>query len=427
MQKPFKILIIFLIAFLIIVGGIMGINYYRSEKNVIIKNESLLQKNNNTYMDVRHIVLKGNNKNIGKALADIARENYQSKLMTFPKPEDKIQRDEYIKKNAPMLFERMKGVAQSFNLPTENDYDTSYLPYDIFPSSCSAIFLPPNKTANNKAMVARSMDFYTVDIAQFSGLNSESKGNKLYARSFVLEIYPDSGYPSLVIGWGDLMSGIQDGVNSEGLSINGLADQNILNQSTFKFETTKGLGEEQLYRFVLENAKNIEEARQIIENNKKIYFPIDTLQYLISDRSGKSMIVEYSSPNLEPIFIVNNEDKPQILTNHSVAKYQDISTFPPTDPNASYNTFNRFKVLNSYLENTKEKKHSTDDLFHILSLVQARTQDASEGSAFNLPARTLWPVVINLDDCSMQVKFYLNDGSNKTLNFSPIYTFKLKK
>jgi hypothetical protein len=124
---------------------------------------------------------------------------------------------------------------------------------------------------------------------------------------------------------------------------------------------------------------------------------------------------------------MNREGQPQILTNHSVATYPDVRSFPATDPNAKYNTFNRYRLLSDYLEKNREKKFTARDGFYAMSLVQGFTEDSSEGTAVNLPLRTLWPVVIDLDDCSMQVKFYTHDGPDKTLDFSKTYTFKLKR
>ena len=76
-------------------------------------------------LEARHLVLKGTNEQIGKALATIAKERMgvgpdasSDKLRT------KMQR-RYIEKNYPILFDRMRGVADAFGMPYEDS--TKYI------------------------------------------------------------------------------------------------------------------------------------------------------------------------------------------------------------------------------------------------------------------------------------------------------------
>lgn|GEM_PF-2768592 len=47
---------------------------------------------------------------------------------------------------------------------------------------------------------------------------------------------------------------------------------------------------------------------------------------------------------------------------------------------------------------------------HDMSLVYANTTDSSEGAAFDLPVRTLWPAVFDHGERSIMAKFYMRDG-----------------
>ena len=137
---------------------------------VILKNEVILEKQSDTYMEVRHIVLKGSNEEIGKALADIAQKDYDIKLMNVSS-ESLTKRSEYIQKNYPILFERMKGVAQSFALSDNRYSDTSTLYYDAkVLTDCSLITYPKAVTTNRHTLVARNQDFYKVGLSEFVGL-----------------------------------------------------------------------------------------------------------------------------------------------------------------------------------------------------------------------------------------------------------------
>ena len=85
-------------------------------------------------MEVRHIVLEGSNKEIGRALGDIAQNDYNVNLLSYSKPEYKTQREKYTAKNYPFMAKRMQGVAESYNLPENHNFITSMLVYDIIPA-----------------------------------------------------------------------------------------------------------------------------------------------------------------------------------------------------------------------------------------------------------------------------------------------------
>src|SRR5262245_14970937 len=61
-------------------------------------------------LEVRHLVLKGNNEEIGRALAAVARERYQAR----PQPSQDSLRTRaqrrYVERNYPILHDRMRGV-----------------------------------------------------------------------------------------------------------------------------------------------------------------------------------------------------------------------------------------------------------------------------------------------------------------------------
>jgi len=67
------------------------------------------------FMLVRHLVIRGSDYEIGKKIGEVAREIGVRLAPTADSLRNKVQR-EYVKKNYPILYERMRGVADAFGL-----------------------------------------------------------------------------------------------------------------------------------------------------------------------------------------------------------------------------------------------------------------------------------------------------------------------
>jgi hypothetical protein len=103
-----------------------------------------------------------------------------------------------------------------------------------------------------------------------------------------------------------------------------------------------------------------------------------------------------------------------------------VSTFPEVPADARYNSFNRYRVLDEYVSNHKGK-FSGEDAEHVLSLVYANTDDSSEGAAFDLPCRTLWPILCDSHDRTMKLRFYLKDSEKEAATGGPELIFSEPK
>ena len=173
-----------------------------SGTTTVRKDEIVLPKSGSSYQEVRHIVLRGTNQEIGAAVAQLSDEIYEAEPLTFASAQDKSSRNAYIQQYFPNLALRQKGVAGYYGWGDSDLHDTSTLWYDLQPVACSAIFFPGTTTANGHSFQARDMDFYTVDMYQFlHPSEGPGKGNKLFSRNFVLESYPeDGGYATMVLG-----------------------------------------------------------------------------------------------------------------------------------------------------------------------------------------------------------------------------------
>lgn len=402
-------------------------------KEVIITNEIIIPKNPGEYQEVRHIVLRGTNEEIGKAIGDIAQKWLGIKLGLYAGPVYARARQVYMKNNYPVLLERMKGVARSYGISAEdNTYVTSALFYDLVPIACSAVYLPPDYTTTGKALYGHNVDFYISTLREMLGLGFVEGEQRLYSRNYVMELYPDKGYASIVAGSLDLLNGMQSGINSEGLLVAILADNYgpVSVDTSSSGDSGGGLNELQLCRLILDTCATLDETKIAILNNKLLTgFEPGHIQ--VCDRFGNSFIFEVSKEDFNYHF-TDNKGLPQIMTNHAVSRFPDVNKFPGYPPTATYNSFYRYRKLYDYLQ-SHEGKFSEKDVKDAMSLVYGHTHDKDEGAAHPIPLRTRWTMVYDMNERSFEILFYLKDGDTdpKTgdpmLIFSETFKFKLKK
>jgi predicted choloylglycine hydrolase len=396
---------------------------------VVLENKTIIPKQPNTYTEVHHLILQGSNQQIGEALGKIGQKWLGAKLIPFSFPLYASAKRQYIRTHYPILFERMKGVAKAYNLPFSSNYDFSGLIYDVPSFACSAIYFPPNSTTNKHAIYVRNFDFYITTIDDVLGFKSQPGENKLFSHDYVMELYPNKGYASIVVGSLDLLNAPFGGMNSQGLIIAGFADDYLPSHAqTALGGTTSTLSAFQMVRLVLDTCKTIKEAKAAFLHNK-LYFFLDGLHYQITDRYGHSTIVDID-PTTHQIHFTDNNKKPQVITNHPVYRFPITNSFPKVSAEKTYDTFNRYQTLVNFLK-TQPKKLSPKNTFKALSLVYAHTKDSSEGTKFKIPCRTLWSVQYDQTTLTMRLKFYLKDGGvdpqtgDPSLVFSKIFTFSL--
>ena len=139
-----------------------GCGSSEAPSGTIVTNQVVLEKATGKYQEMRHIVLKGTNQDIGAAIAKISREQYQAQSIHFPTIQDKLNRNSYIQQFFPYLAERQRGVESYYGWGSSDLNDSSALWYEIFPVNCSAVFFPKSVTSTGRSFMARDMDFYTV-------------------------------------------------------------------------------------------------------------------------------------------------------------------------------------------------------------------------------------------------------------------------
>lgn len=387
--------------------------------------ETVITGSPDKFAEVRHVILRGSNFAIGKKLGEIAKMNGATIDLSENYIINRTKR-EYMVRNYPVFYDRMRGVAAAFGLNVEDDsYDFTALFQRQFKSplagsGCSVIFYPASFTEDGHNILSRNYDFTTGDI---NGLRPKSNDMALMSRPYLFEIYPDKGYSSLSICAFDYLGGVLEGINSEGLALAILSESESGHKVGYEPGNEAGLYELLSMRYLLDNCKNVEEAKEALLFLKH-YYCFLPLHYIVADRSGKSFIFEFS-PARNRSWIIDGNG-PQYITNHLVYLHQKVEEFPESGLSWS---MTRYKKL---YESIKDKsKFSLEDISAIANSVAVPLN--APGHPERAWSRTLWYSQWDLDNLTMTVKFYVGespDPENEKMvipEYSPTTMFQLKK
>jgi predicted choloylglycine hydrolase len=387
--------------------------------------ETIVAGSQDKFAEVRHVVLKGSNYDIGRQIGEIA---IRDGSVVRPQGNSILNSTKriYMQKTYPIHYERMRGLAAAYGLDiTDDSYDLTGLPQPQFqPSSagpgCSVIFYPAGYTETGHSILTKNYDFITGDI---NGRRPQKSGQALMSRPYIFEIYPDKGYSSLSICAFEYFGGVLDGINSEGLVVSILAESESPPKVGMEPGSEVGVHELMCMRYLLDNCKNVDEAREAMLFLKH-YYSFIPCHYLIGDRSGKSFIFEFSPARNKSMIIDGNG--PQWVTNHLVFLHQKVEEFPETGLNWS---MTRYKKL---YESLKAKPRFSQGEITAIAESVAIPPNAP-GNPERAWNRTLWFSRYDTDNLSLTVKFYLGekpDPANEkmvVLEYSDTMEFRLKK
>lgn len=392
----------------------------KSESGNIYFTETVVAGGPDHFMEVRHVVLKGSNYEIGRKIGEMAQKANVRIGPSADSLRNRVQR-EYMARNYPILYERMKGVADAYGLNIEDDaYDLSGLSqYPGRGPGCSVVFFPEAFAENGHSILSRNYDF-TLGTAE--GRRPGENQVALMSRPYIFEMYPEQGYASLSLCAFDLLGGVLDGMNSEGLVVAVLADEETMVNYGLKPSTGIGVHELLCLRYLLDNCRDVEEAKQAMLSLKH-YYSFMPCHYIIGDRSGRSFVFEFSSLR-NSTFVIDGKG-PQCVTNHLLSNYQSIDQLPEEGQIDSYD---RFRKL--HLSISGKTQFDIDEIKAVNSSV------ANTGMAFDhpdyAPNRTLWHALYDIDERNVSVKFYLGekrdpkDEKESTINYSNYLNFKLE-
>lgn len=364
------------------------------------------------FMEVRHLLLRGTNYNIGKKLADIARKRHNSRPIRYPNMRDTYEQIQYFKEFYPAHFERMRGVAATY------DRELSYhalnfagLYYGLPLSNCSVIYYPPATTASGTGVMSRNFDFTTGTIY---GTEPGRGGHPACARPYIIEMYPDRGYASLVICCFDLLGGACDGINSEGLTVAMLADSDVIEDVGINATPgpRAGLNEIQIVRYLLDTCADVREAKAALRQ-AKLYYNMFPNHYIIADRHGRSFIWE-NAPSMNTGYIIDGSERPLVSVNFLFHRYPDLNRLPPGTARNEW--FERYGTIRDRIDQFEGK--FDDDFIRETNRCVSITHKPPPGGA--IFGRTLWHALYYTEERRMEVDFYLGEKASAGSEESPI-------
>jgi predicted choloylglycine hydrolase len=366
------------------------------------------------FLTVRHLRIEGDQREIGRALAAAAEAAHGDAAAPRPVADRMVERTRrrWFERNHPTHSRRTRGIAEHFGFdPDDTSVVADWLGTYRVPAGCSVAFYPGTGTKDGHGVLSRNFDFPTAAFTGIVGLPPIPGERPLAADPWVIELHPDDGYASIVVGIMDLMGGM-DGINEAGLSVALLADN-----ETPEPEPTGGpqvgLSEQQVVRYLLDTCATVEEAKEALLMAKHYYF-FTPCHFLVADRSGDAFVWEHSPRrNREAIVVSDPRAHGRLVcTNHLLHRWPDPSELPEEDGTvgtAAF-TYDRWRTL----------ADATDD-GAVVDRDDIRAQFRSV--AFGAPiaeARTFWHALYDVDDASVELSFYLRDVDGHSTYTEPI-------
>lgn len=361
-------------------------------------------------MEVGHLVLRGTNREIGAQLAVMALDRHGVAPATGGDPLVTRARRRWYRREWAAHFERMRGVADVHGLSVDDDsVELGLLPYLGGAPGCSVAWLPGPAAASGHPTLSRNYDFPTGTLTEILGGEAQPRELPMTARPYVVESHPSDGGPAcLFLCAYELLGGCIDGVNSEGLVVALLADD----ESTDRDPTLApavGLNEIQLLRFVLETCATTAEARDALLAAKYSYMFLPC-HYLVADAGGDSFVFERTA-NADRL--VEGAGAVQVATNHLLHGRPSLDDLPAGDgPSATYARARRLTAAVA-----GRSALSTEDIKAAHACVHREDPTS--------PSRTLWHGLYDAVDRSLEVSFYLGDHPAGGVRRSPYLRFAL--
>ena len=368
--------------------------------NSVVQEDRVIAGGPNDSLEVRHLVLRGTNEQIGRALAEIAKERYGARPESANNPAQTRAQRKFLERNYPILLDRMRGVAAAYGKSVEEDgSDFTTLGFTELKAGCSIAHLPPSSTTNGKSVVSRDYDF-TTGALSFGFLPPGMLHPT--ARPYLVELHPDRGYASIAMVAYDLLSGVLDGINSEGLTVTLAMDAQLDDEPSVAPTRVPavGLGELQTLRLLLDTCATVEEAKQALWSTKQ-YYQYVPIHYLIADRFGNAFVWEYSEAHNQE-YVIENPGQPLVMTNFTLHK--QLTDGKPPSAEKAKPTCKRYAYLTEHLAGGKLDDKTIRD-FH--QKCDAQASQAADPS--RPPERTFWHAFYYPEDRKVRLNYYLRD------------------
>ncbi len=320
-------------------------------------------------------------------------------------------RRRWFERNHPVLATRMLGVGDAYGVDPEDDrWDLGMLGTYEVPAGCSAVFRPGATTKDGHALLARNFDFPTATFSEITGQPPLADEAPLARDVWVVELHPDEGFSSVVVGIMDVLGGM-DGINSAGLSVALLADDESPHSEP-SGRPQVGLSEQQVVRYLLDTCADVDEAVEALYLAKQYYLFV-RCHFLVADASGRAIVWEHSpGHNIEHVVAPPTDAEGRLVcTNHLLHRWPQPDLLPDDERSGiAGRTYARWRALDSHPASTAVA--DPDSLREQLADV-----------AFTAPVvgtRTLWTSVYDLEDRSVELSFYRHDHGGTSRYTQPL-------
>lgn len=392
---------------------------------------------------LRHVRLRGTNFEIGRQLAEINIANHGDRLEKHraADPVYARARRRYFQEHYPILWQRMQGVAAAFDADAEDDrYDFSSLKYNVdlpLRPGCSNAFYPPHRTADGHAYLSRNYDFSTGSLSDLVGLQLSpevrAQMKAMMGEPYIMEWQPtDGGYASWAMHSNDVLGGTFDGINSAGLAVALMADEEAMGvvfEPHSEGIRAVGVDELQILRMLLDTCATVDEAKALLLTVKQFYQYVPC-HYIIADASGKSFVFENSMGRNHSV-IIDGSGEAQVCTNHEVHRHPVVEM-----PRLTLETNSQWRYATLESRIAAQQKHTPEDIrannlaVGVRHLSQAMKDNPGFRSiAVSMNARTLWYALYDLTERRVEIDFFLNSTANDDGTYnedrSPVYTYEV--
>ncbi len=390
---------------------------------------------------VRHLVLRGTNQDLGAALAHVAstRHGLTARALQDADPSRACAQTDYISENAPILWQRARGVARELGLEVPT-CDSTALPYNQLPPGlagpgCSLVYYPAKTTRSGHPHLSRNYDFPKGSAADMYDIELPPEVRRsvrpFMADPYVLELHPtDGGHASLAMVSFDLLTGALDGINSEGLMMAVNGDEVALRGGMGPEPRGTGFHELSCMREVLDRCATVGEARVLLQK-ARFYVAMMPCHYLVADRHGDAFAFERDADG--SVHFLPSGERPLVMANHPLHRYPNREAFPQPHDVLSCGTTSFDRTIR--LEDAVGRVaglHKVADMDEacaavaVSRVVEWIPEPARQAIATSPGlSRTLWHVVYDAEKRSMHIRFYSGETVKRDGTFEEQYGERL--
>ncbi len=339
-----------------------------------------------------HIIAEGTNESIGGGLGALAKTDHNIDKSTKINSAIIESQYDYLRNHYPEHYARMSGFAKAYGKTLNDyDYDFSFFGQALNGTACSAVYYPPAITCNKHGYISRNLDFSIPK--DFKNKNSRFP----FKHTYILEMYPESCYPSISLFCFELFGLAFEGINSEGLSVIHLADADtrIDHETLATNQTQRGFNEFLPIQYLLDTCSTADEAEKALRKVEHYHVAIP-VHLLIADKQGNSFVFEYSPDGSKKVFVQGNIASPLKVTNFQLNRLSDTTMTKKMESRSTENGLDRYRVLEEQIDQVQ---------FPITekSIQEINTNVYVHADHEDQPERTLFHCTYDTTSCSVKI------------------------